>query len=232
MKWVRSKVGDKVFKVPDKIFRERRVPNVASLMDTAEERVRKQLSHSINHPKVLYPLHRKDDSTQRVQTLARDMLLKQRARAAATFTDKNGIPMLQPMNGVGHFVLPLQRLHLSYCSHYGDSAGFRDFMRLHLTQLARKYPSVEFVVEPRWSRSPVMRAYYLNDYSKDICVRNRSAQECMEVFEQLVNASGKKLRPFHQKVESKTPALRPIWSPFSSTPTLKNNPLQKYTFHK
>lgn len=32
------------------------------------------------------------------------------------------IPDLKVRNGVGHFVLPLQRLHFTYCSHCGDSA--------------------------------------------------------------------------------------------------------------
>lgn len=33
------------------------------------------------------------------------------------------LPQLHPKLGVGHFALPLQRLHFSYCSHNGDSQG-------------------------------------------------------------------------------------------------------------
>lgn len=35
------------------------------------------------------------------------------------------IPALQPRNGAGHYVLPLQRIHFTYCSHCGDSHGIR-----------------------------------------------------------------------------------------------------------
>jgi len=31
------------------------------------------------------------------------------------------VPELKTKNGVGHFVLPLQRIHFTYCSHCGDS---------------------------------------------------------------------------------------------------------------
>ena len=35
--------------------------------------------------------------------------------------DEGYIPDLKAQNGVGHFVLPLQRIHFTYCSHCGDS---------------------------------------------------------------------------------------------------------------
>lgn len=40
----------------------------------------------------------------------------------ATATPKQAqILLLKPRNGIGHFVLPLQRILFTYCSHCGDS---------------------------------------------------------------------------------------------------------------
>lgn len=227
IRWIKKKVGDKIYDVPSKILKERRVPSIVNLMDTAKERVAKQLSHTPSNPKHILPLHRSDDSTSQVQRMARDLLLRQRSRAAATYVDKNGIPPLHPQNGIGHFVLPLQRIHLSYCSHNECSRGLRDWMEEKLPDLASKYSSVEFVVEPRWGHAPLMRAHYLNDRSKVICVRNCSVSECGEVFEKLINQSGNTLRPFHQGVKSRNMAVRSIWSPFHALQTPRNAPLSQ-----
>jgi hypothetical protein len=43
----------------------------------------------------------------------------------ATKPTPAAVPLLKPRNGVGHFVLPLQRILLTYCSHCGDSTNAR-----------------------------------------------------------------------------------------------------------
>lgn len=55
--------------------------------------------------------------------IALETVKKAMAKTAAK--DEGHIPDLKPQNGVGHFVLPLQRIHFTYCSHNGDSATTR-----------------------------------------------------------------------------------------------------------
>lgn len=45
------------------------------------------------------------------------------------------VPLLKPRNGVGHFVLPLQRILFTYCSHCGDSTSTRYTFGFHRYKL-------------------------------------------------------------------------------------------------
>ena len=217
---------EKRMTMAERVLMERRVMRISQISDTAEARVRKQISTRTAH-RVL-PLSHTDQSTDEVCRLARQVLLHQRARTRATWTDKQGLPKLTPVNGMGHFVLPLTRIHLQYCSHAGDAVGIREFLSHHLYQLAKANPSVEFVVEPRWGRFPLMRAHYLQGNSKAVCARNLTANECLEMFMKLRNSSGQTLRPFHPQVKSSTPAVRPIWSPFHMKDVNGKNDLLRF----
>lgn len=210
----------------DRVLKERKVEFISDIIHTAEERVMKQMSNKTCH--TILPLSQKDTASEQVKVIARQILLKQRERAAAAYVDKNGVPILTPINGLGHFVLPLQRIHIAYCSHAGDSTGVREWLSSKLQSLAECNPGVEFVVEPRWGRVPLLRAFYLCGYSKVVCVKNLKPAEVQQVFMDLRNSSGQKLQPFHQKVKSSVPALRPIWSPFHMLNTGKNDPLERY----
>lgn len=210
----------------ERVLMERHVESVSQISHTAEERVIKQMSTRTMH-KIL-PLSIKDTSTDEVRLLARQVLLRQRARAAASFTDKNGVPILTPINGIGHFVLSLQRVLFTYCSHAKDSDGMRDFLSSNLSTLAEAHPGVEFVVEPRWGHLPLIRGFFLRGHQKVLCVKNMMPLQIIEAFLKLRNSSGQALQPFHQKVRSSAPAIRPIWSPFHMLNEGKNDPLSLY----
>jgi hypothetical protein len=207
----------------ERVLTDRHVTSIKQIMHTAEQRIAKQLSTRSAH-KVL-PFSKNDDTTTQVRLLARRILLQQRARAAASFTDKNGVPVLSPANGVGHFILPLQRVSFTYCSHSGDSRGIREYLSKNLPALATSNPTVEFVIEPRWGRFPQIQAWFLAGHTKQLCVKNMSPAKVHESFLKLRNSSGRPLRRFRQGVDSYAPAIRPLWSPFHMLSGDKNNPL-------
>lgn len=211
----------------ERIFNQRGVNSIQQLQHTPEQRIAKLISTRTAHK--LLPLSPEDDTAQTVQRIARGILLRARQRSALSYVERNGIPVLRPVNGIGRFTLPLQRIVFTYCSHAGDSGGMRDFLSAHLRELAERDPGVEFVVEPRWGRFPLMAAFYLGAREKTVCVKNCAVEEIMERYLTLRNSSGAKLVRFRQRVESKAPAVRPLWSPFHMlNDDRKNNPLIYY----
>lgn len=210
----------------ERVLRDRKVTKITEIMHSAEERVTKQMSTRTAH-KIL-PLSKGDNAADQVRLLARKMLLDQRRRASLPFTDKNGVPQLQPVNGVGRFVLPLTRVHFMYCSHRADSTGLREFLSKNLKELVTSNPGIEYVVEPRWGEFPQIKGFFVNGNEKQLCVKNFSTKEIYEAFMKLRNSSGKKLQKFKQKVTSTAPAIRPLWSPFHMLSDGKNNPFQRF----
>lgn len=210
----------------DRVLMERKVTRIGQISHTAEERVIKQLSTRTMHR--ILPLSTRDGSGDQVRLLGRQMLLEQRRRATASWVDRFGVPTLTPVNGLGHFVLPLQRVLFTYCSHARDSDGVRTFLSRELCKLAQEHPGIEFVVEPRWSRLPLIRGFFLRGVQKALCLKNFTSAQVQEAFFKLRNSSGQPLRPFHQQVLSKAPAVRPIWSPFHMLVEGKNDPLSQY----
>lgn len=210
----------------ERILNIRRVDSIAKINHTAEERIKKQISTKSAH-KIL-PLSSTDTAADKVRKLAREIILDQRARAAASLVDKHGIPILTPVNGIGHFVLSLQRIVFTYCSHARDSDGIKEFLSKNLHILAERDPGIEFVVEPRWGKLPLIRGFFLNGHSKVLCVKSMTSEEVMERYLLLRNSSGKQLEKFHQKVKSTAPAVRPIWSPFHMNNFGKNDPIEPY----
>lgn len=210
----------------DRVLMERKVTRIGQISHTAEERVIKQLSTRTMHR--ILPLSKNDGSGDQVRLLSRQMLLEQRRRATASWVDRFGVPTLTPVNGLSHFVLPLQRVLFTYCSHARDSDGVREFLGRELPTLAQEHPGIEFVVEPRWSRLPLIRGFFLRGIQKVLCLKNFTSAQVREAFFKLRNSSGQPLRPFHQQVLSKAPAVRPIWSPFHMLVEGKNDPLARY----
>ncbi len=202
--------------------------------------------------------NRTANAASTIQAIARQVLLESRERAAASWIDRKGVPIVSPRNGMGHYILPLQRVTFHYCSHYGDSAGLREYLRTHLARLARDNPTVEFVVEPRWSRQALIRAFYLVPHSHQhhnnlvvksgapatrneaisaavkenfYCIANWTVADIDALLGRIRASSGLTQTPFHQKVISRVRAVRPIWSPFHMANGPKNDPIAFYVRH-
>lgn len=214
----------------ERVLLDRKVSSIDHIMHTPQERVRTQISTRTAHR--ILPLSPKDNAGREVRLLARSILLKQRERAATPLGDKIGIPPLTPVNGVGRFVLPLQRIIFTYCSHARDSDGIKEYLRANLKSLAESNPSVEFVVEPRWGHFPLIRGFFLHGREKVVCVKNYTIHQVHEAFMMLRNSSGSPLKKFRQAVKSMAPAVRPLWSPFHSLSSYKNNYLLPFTSAK
>lgn len=121
-------------------------------------------------------------------------------------------------NGLGAFILPCKRVTISYCNFGGSSAGVRDFLRLRLGKFAQQYPSVEFHVLEKPGKHPVLFGNYLNDLTKQICVRKWNIDVVENKLKLLLNASGKKLSKPKHTVVSQNKSVRGIWSPFYVQP--------------
>lgn len=211
----------------ERVLLDRRVSSIKQIMHTAPERIRKQISTRTAHQ--VLPLSRKDDSSNQVRLLARSILLRHRERASLPLSCKLAVPPLTPVNGVGKFVLPLQRVLFTYCSHAKDSDGIRQYLQANLRSLATANPSVEFVVEPRWGHFPLIRGFFLQGREKVLCVKNYTVPQVHEAFMMLRNSSGAPLKRFRQSVKSTAPAVRPLWSPFHMLQSYKNNYLLPFT---
>lgn len=142
--------------------------------------------------------------------------------------------LLKFRNGVHYFVLPLSRLTINYCDKLMDSEGIRNFlMSFDFLNFVVENPSVEFVIEPRRGRRPVLRASYLNSgpapigqtkRERPVSLCNLNHQSILAIFHELRNDSGQARRRFKATVHSDSPAIRPIWSPFHDN-NQTNNPL-------
>lgn len=210
----------------ERVLIDRGAVSIKQIMHTAKERVSKQISTKTAH--TVLPLSKRDKSSDTVKKMARSILLEQRFKASRTWTDKYGVPILSPVNGVGHFILPLQRILFTYCSHRADSTSLREYLKRNLKSLAESNPGVEFVVEPRWGHPPLLRGFFLDGHDKVLCVKNYTIEKVHEAFLNLRNSSGRPLRRFRQGVTSFAPAIRPLWSPFHMLATRKNYPLESF----
>ena len=122
--------------------------------------------------------------------------------------------VLHPLNGVNHFILPVHTIEFYYCPHYGCSKGMREFLRQNAYNYAERYPQVQFVVFPRKSVGPGIRASYMNGHQRYVGLSNREPGFIEEHLNLLISLSGSKPHRFRESVFSSNPAVRPIWSPF------------------
>ncbi|KAN0060591.1 39S ribosomal protein L51, mitochondrial [Thecaphora frezii] len=123
------------------------------------------------------------------------------------------IPAPGPAGSPGSFHLPLRKLVIEYCETNPSSAGTRQFLRASVPAWARAHPSVEVVVRQRPSLHPVLRAFYANQRSKEVCVKNLRENGVEAVVNKLRDSSGAKTKSLKRlPVESKAESARGIWS--------------------
>jgi large subunit ribosomal protein L43 len=86
------------------------------------------------------------------------------------------------------------------------------FLRHTLPSFARSNPSIEITVSPRPNRHPLVRGYYMNGRSKDICLRNLEKEQILKKVEILQKANGERLKTMKKPVISQNESVRGIWS--------------------
>ncbi len=92
-------------------------------------------------------------------------------------------------------------------------------MSRNLIKLAKENPAVEIVVSCRFNTRATVSAYYNGDFERGKCIyvgggRSVTAESVGEHVQRLRDSSGAKPKRFRMQVESQTPAIRPIPSPF------------------
>lgn len=122
----------------------------------------------------------------------------------------------------GAFAIPCRKVVVEYCEKSVASKGTRDYLLQHALPLARKYPSVEFVVVPRPQRSPVLRGFYrtllclttVNGRTKVISTHNLQATQIAPKMQLILDSSGAKTQHLKRTpVASTSESARGIWSP-------------------
>ncbi|KAH8928303.1 hypothetical protein BT69DRAFT_1329730 [Atractiella rhizophila] len=85
-----------------------------------------------------------------------------------------------------------------------------------LVTIAKQYPEVEFIVRPRTkSITPFLRGVYSNNRTKMIQVGRLDLMGIREKVKLILDSSGDQLKDYDRAtVESQTPSVRGIWSPF------------------
>ncbi|PVU87958.1 hypothetical protein BB559_005797 [Furculomyces boomerangus] len=83
---------------------------------------------------------------------------------------------------------------------------------------SKRNPNVEVVVQPRPSRHPIIRAFYVNGRQRVLCVKNMQKEEVNQTLEKLMGFAGNYNRLWKKPVISNTPSVRGIWSPFHNEP--------------
>lgn len=122
-------------------------------------------------------------------------------------------------NGLGTFVLPCKKILITYCNFGGSSVGMRDFLRSRLKGFASQYPEIEFQVLEKPGFHPVIKGFYTNEKSKQICCRKWNADVIENKLKLLINSTGSKLKKPKQNVISLNSSVRGIWSPFHVDPS-------------
>jgi hypothetical protein len=88
-----------------------------------------------------------------------------------------------------------------------------------LINFAKENPTVEIVVSCRFNTRATVTAFYSGDFVRGKCIyvgggKAVTAESVAEHVQRLRDSSGAKPKRFRMQVESQTPAIRPIPSPF------------------
>ncbi|MCJ1359512.1 MAG: 39S ribosomal protein L51, mitochondrial [Icmadophila ericetorum] len=117
-------------------------------------------------------------------------------------------------NGVGAFILQCKRMDFHYCDWAGSSKGMNSFLTHTLPKFARANPQIAISVSPRPHTHPIIRATYINNREKVICVRNLEKEQILQKAELLRDASGERNRKVKggKVVTSLNEGVRGVWS--------------------
>mmetsp|Transcript_28989 Transcript_28989/g.58836 ORF Transcript_28989/g.58836 Transcript_28989/m.58836 type:complete len:136 (+) Transcript_28989:90-497(+) len=109
----------------------------------------------------------------------------------------------------------LQKLTLSYCEHGGSSRYVREFISSgRIVDYARANPTVQVAVEVQNGRHPNVNAEYLTGWDKQVCVKNEPINRISNVIQMLNDSSGRKMNRIDGPVQTQTPSVQGIWTPF------------------
>lgn len=130
-------------------------------------------------------------------------------------------------------VFQLQKLNIFYCEYGGSSKVIRDYLKdanAGMIKWAKEHPHVQIDVKVKNGKHPHVKADYLtitkHKYKKklnqnvvdnihQICLKsNKSFTPNIEnIFNQLYNRSGRKIKKFTKSIYTDTPSIQGVWTP-------------------
>lgn len=91
----------------------------------------------------------------------------------------------------------------------------REFLDGAATSMrAERFPFAEWSADVVRNRHPIVFAKYLNGVQKEVCVRNKSAEEIASVLERLRSESGVLRRANRTRQFSSVRSIQGTWHPF------------------
>ncbi|KAF8320049.1 hypothetical protein DL93DRAFT_1929601 [Clavulina sp. PMI_390] len=128
----------------------------------------------------------------------------------------------KPTNGHVAFVPQIRKLVLEFCERWPTSEPLRNVLREGAETIARENPHVEVVVKKRMYKEPLVRGFYLNGRSKEICLKGLDRSEVMQRIQLLLDSSGAKIKPVKgHPVQSSNASVRGVWSGMHVEETFK-----------
>jgi len=118
-----------------------------------------------------------------------------------------------PSNGYVSFVPQIRKLVFEFCERWPTSEPLRNVLKEGAETIAHENPHVEVVIRKRMFKEPLIRGFYLNNRTKEICLKGLNRREVIDKIQLLLDSSGAKIKPIKgHPVQSTTPSVRGVWS--------------------
>lgn len=116
--------------------------------------------------------------------------------------------------GHGRYVNQIARLTIKFCKSSPSSREARKFIETRLVDVARENPGCVIYVKPRFYKSPVLIAEYLNGERHSISGNRMGATHLEAWMSWLLTRSGQELYKLHRPITTYRPSIQGIWTPF------------------
>lgn len=133
-----------------------------------------------------------------------------------------GYPQSVLKNGVGRFVVQLQRLTFHFCRTRIDSAGVRHYIESDLLDFANANPGVAIYLRPVHMKAPYILGEYLNGRCCSVHASKYEREEIVRWVNYLRTRSGQRIVHFKIPQHTEYPSIQGFWNPFTNLPTDRN----------
>ncbi|XP_042313582.1 39S ribosomal protein L43, mitochondrial [Sceloporus undulatus] len=123
-------------------------------------------------------------------------------------------------NGVGRYLVQLQRLTLTLSRDAQSSRGAREYIEEKVVDFARQNPGIVVYVTPKKCRVPTVVAEYLNGTVKEETLTSKTADEIAQIIYKLANQSGLEIIRIRKPFHTDNPSIQGQWHPFTNKPSV------------
>ncbi|GFT57830.1 39S ribosomal protein L43, mitochondrial [Nephila pilipes] len=125
-------------------------------------------------------------------------------------------------NGVGRFIIQLQRITFRFSKSHGGSNGMREYIEKDLVDFAKANPGVVIYLKPRRIGPPSITMEYLNGQSHYRSFPKRSREDVVKWVEFARTQSGLPISRFIKNQHTENPSIQGVWTPVTNLPTMMN----------